>query len=74
MYITNEKEYKRLTDKYSRLFDRVIERTGRYSYEAITEALGPDGSAEYHEIGSALVRYDDRKAFYACLLSGDYRS
>ena len=74
MYIHNAREYRQAKRRYSRLFDKVEAATGRWSYEAIHEALTPAEIDEFNTIDNALAAYDRQQAFYACLRSGDYRS
>ena len=72
--ITNHNEFRKAEARFSRLFDTVIERTGRYSSSAILEALGPAGAAEFRDLSDALAAYDQQRTFSAVLRSGDYRS
>lgn len=74
MTIRNKNEYQKAEARYSRLFDQVIERTGRYSYAAVIEALGHAGAAEFRDLSNALSAYKQQQDFYACLRSGEYRS
>lgn len=74
MYINNKCDYDKAQRRYSRLFDQVEALTGRYSADAIREALTPAEAAEFRALEQALLAYDQQQTFYACLRSGDYRS
>lgn len=72
--ITNHNEYKTAEERFSRLFDIVIERTGKYSLAGVQVALGPAGAAEFFSLQASLAAYDQQRTFSAVIRSGDYRS